>query len=73
MMTEHKINVNVNMLCNMPHKKRNVVRLQTQSQLARGMTKLIELPVKRYKEQMKFEKERDRAFLKKKKGKNSKA
>ena len=56
-----------------PHKKRNVVRLQTQSQLARGMTKLIELPVKRYKEQMKFEKERDRAFLKKKKGKNSKA
>ena len=48
-----------------PHKKRKVVRSQTQalSQLAGGMTKLIELQVKRHKEQMEFEKERDQAFL----------
>ena len=39
--------------------------LQTQalSQLAGCMTKLIESQAKRHKEQMEFEKERDRAFL----------
>ena len=48
-----------------PHKKRKVVRSQTQTlnHLARGMTKLIELQVKIYKEQMEFEKERGRSFL----------
>ena len=48
-----------------PHKKRNIVLLQTQalSQLARGMTKLIESQMKRHKEQMEFGKEIDRAFL----------
>ena len=39
-----------------PHKKRKVVRSQTQalSQLAGGMTKLIESQAKRHKEQMEF-------------------
>ena len=48
-----------------PHKKRKVVRSQTQTlnHLARGMTKLIELQVKIHKEQMEFEKERGRSFL----------
>ena len=48
-----------------PHKKRKVLRSQPQalSQLAGGISKLIELQAKRYKEQMEFEKERDRAFL----------
>ena len=41
------------------------MRSQTRalSQLAGGMTKLIEWQAKRQKEQMEFEKERDRAFL----------
>ena len=49
-----------------PHKKRKVVWSQTQalSQLAGGMTKLTESQAKKHKEQMEFEKERDRAFLK---------
>ena len=40
------------------------MRSQTQglSQLAGGKTKLIESQAKRHKEQMEFEKERDRAF-----------
>ena len=44
-----------------PHKKRKVVQSQTQalSQLAGGMTKLIESQAKRHKEQMEFEKETD--------------
>ena len=44
-----------------PHKKRKVARSQTQalSQLAGGMTRLIESQAKRHKEQMEFEKERD--------------
>ena len=48
-----------------PHKKRKVLRSQAQalSQLAGGISKLIELQAKRHKEQMEFEKERDRAFL----------
>ena len=48
-----------------PHKKRKVVRSQTQalSQLAGGMTKLTELQAKRHEEQMEFKKERDRVFL----------
>ena len=47
-----------------PFKKRKVVRSQTQAliQLARGTTKLTELQPNRYKEQMEFEKEKDRAF-----------
>ena len=41
------------------------MRSQTQalSQLVGGMTKLIESQVKRHKEQIEFEKDRDRAFL----------
>ena len=47
------------------HKKRKVVWSQTQalSQLARGMTKLIESQAKWHKEQTEFEKERDRGYL----------
>ena len=36
---------------------------QALSQLARGMTKLIESQAKRHKEQTEFEKERDRGYL----------
>ena len=36
---------------------------QALSQLARGMTKLIESQAKRHKEQTEFEKERDRGCL----------
>ena len=48
-----------------PHKKRKVVRSQTQavSQLAGGMTKLIESQPKRHKKYIEFEKERNQAFL----------
>ena len=48
-----------------PNKKRKVARSQTQalSQLAGAMTKFIVSQAKRRKEQMEFEKERDRAFL----------
>ena len=48
-----------------PHKKRKIVQSQTQglSQVAGGMTKLIESQVKKHKEQMELKKERDRAFL----------
>ena len=47
------------------------MRSQTQalSQLDRDVTKLIETQAKRHKEQMEFEKERDRAFLEFKKEK----
>ena len=47
------------------HKKRKVVRSEAQalSQLAGGMNILIESQAELDKEQMEFEKERDRAFL----------
>ena len=47
------------------HKKRKVVRSEAQalSQLAGGMNILIESQAEQHKEQMEFEKERDRAFL----------
>ena len=38
-------------------------QIQALSQLVGGMTKLIESEAKRHKEQIEFEKERDRAFL----------
>ena len=48
-----------------PHKERKVVRSQTQalSQLTGGMTKLIESQAKRHKEQMEFERERERSSI----------
>ena len=48
-----------------PQKKRKVVQSQIQaiSELAGSTTKLIKSQPKRHKEQMEFEKERDRAFL----------
>ena len=48
-----------------PHQKRIVVHPQTQalSQLAGSLNQLVESHAKRYKEQMNFEKERDKAFL----------
>ena len=50
------------------------MRSQTEalSQLAGSMTKLIESQVKRHKEQMEFEKERDQAFLEFKKKRSEK-
>ena len=57
-----------------PHKKIKVERSQTQalSQLAGGMTKLIESQAKRHKEQMEFDKERDQEFLEFKKSRSGK-
>ena len=51
------------------HQKRKIVRSQTQalSLIASTLNQLVKLHAKRQKEQMSFEKDRDKAFLKSKK------
>ena len=56
------------------HQKRKIVRSQTQalSLIASTLNQLVKLNAKRQKEQMNFEKDRDKAFLKSKKQKAEK-